>query len=61
MKVTNKTESHIKYADELFAPKEAKEIEAEKIYEHRDFEIEKEEKVEKIEKKKTKKKKGGKR
>lgn len=58
MKVTNKTEIHIKYADEIFKPKETKEIDAEKIYEHRDFEIEREKKVEK--KIKKKKKKGGK-
>ncbi len=60
MKVTNKTESYVKYANILFAPKETKEIEASKIYEHRDFEIEKVvKKIEKIEKK-PKKKKGGK-
>ena len=54
MKITNKTESYVKYAGEIFAPKETKEIEKGKIYEHRDFDIEKE----KIEKKY--KKKGGK-
>ena len=57
MKVTNKTEAYVKYADVVFAPKETKEIENDKIY--RDFTIE-EMKTEKIEIKKTKKKKGGK-
>jgi len=59
MKVTNKTEAYVKYADVVFAPKETKEIENDKIYIHGDFTIE-EMKTEKIEIKKTKKKKGGK-
>jgi len=61
MKVTNKTEAYVKYADVVFAPKETKEIENDKIYIHGDFTIE-EMKTKKIIKKtkKTKKKKGGK-
>ena len=64
MKVTNKTEAHVKYAGVLFAPKETKEIQTDKIYKHEDFVIEEEQlkKPEKIEKKKEKKtkRKGGK-
>ena len=61
MKVTNKTEVYVKYANELFAPKETKEIGENKVFQHRDFYIEESDKeVEKIEKK-PKKKKGGKR
>jgi len=52
-KIKNKTEIYTKYADVVFAPKEEKFLELEIVYEHENFDIEKQEK---LKRKKLKKK-----
>ena len=58
-KITNKTESTIKYSDVVFAPKEEKILELDKVYQHEYFDIEElgkaEKKIKKIKQKGVKK------